>query len=75
VWSHYAGAGEKVAFVRIGTLDMPDAFSPDIHIFTSTKPPWVTLPPGARAVPEYYDRNDVWPRESLERRIALLGGG
>src|SRR5690349_10027378 len=37
VWSNYAGAGDKVNFVRVGTLDEPNAFPPDIHIFTSTK--------------------------------------
>jgi hypothetical protein len=74
VYSHYAGAGERLAFVRVGTLDDPDAFPPDIHIFTSTKQPWVVLPAGARAVPEYYDRNEVWSAESLARRRTLLGG-
>jgi hypothetical protein len=72
VWSHYAGAGILVAFVRVGTLDNPDALAPDIHIFTSSKQPWVILPPGVPAVPEYYDRNQYWPRESLARREALL---
>jgi hypothetical protein len=72
LWSHYAGAGELVAFVRVGTLDNPDALPPDIHIFTSTKQPWVVLPPGARAVQEYYDRRKEWPAESLARRDALL---
>lgn len=36
VWSHYAGAGPVMSFVRVGTLDNPDALPPDIHIFTST---------------------------------------
>ena len=72
LWSHYAGAGEIVSFIRVGTLDDPDAFPPDIHIFTSTKQPWVVLPPGARAVPEYYDAKKEWPPESLERRAALF---
>lgn len=72
LWSHYAGAGGIVSFVRVGTLDDPDAFPPDIHIFTASKQPWVVLPQGARAVPEYYDREKEWPRESLERRAALL---
>ncbi len=68
LWSHYAGAGPVVAFVRVGTLDNPDALPPDIHIFTASKQPWVVLPPGPPAVPEYYDREKYWPRESLERR-------
>ena len=72
VWSHYAGAGPVVKFVRVGTLDNPDALPPDIHIFTQSKQPWVVLPPGIPAVPEYYDRNDHWPPESLARRQAIL---
>jgi len=72
VWSHYAGAGAAVSFVRIGTLDNPGALPPDIHIFTSSKQPWVVLPAGTPAVPEYYEREKYWPRESLERRKALL---
>ena len=73
VWSHYAGAGDKAAFVRVGTLDDPDACPPDVHIFTASKQPWVVLPPGARAVPEYYSSKSVWPAERLARRAAVLG--
>jgi hypothetical protein len=72
VWSNYAGAGDAVRFVRVGTLDEPDRFPPDIHIFTMSKQPWVVLPPGVPTVPEYYDRDAHWPRSSLERRAALL---
>jgi hypothetical protein len=72
VWSHYAGGGDAVKFIRVGTLDQPDHLPPDVHIYTSTKQPWVVLPAGARAVPEFYDRNEVWSKESLDRRAALL---
>jgi len=71
VWSNYAGAGDALRFVRVGTLDEPDLLPPDIHIFTSSKQPWVVLPPGIPAVEEYYDRAKYWPKESLERRKAL----
>ncbi len=72
VWSHYAGAGPLLSFVRVGTLDDPDQCPPDIHIFTASKQPWVVLPPGTPAVAEYYDREQHWPAESLARRQALL---
>ena len=72
VWSHYAGAGPLLRFVRVGTLDEPDHLPPDIHIFTASKQPWVVIPPGAHAVPEYYEREAYWPPESLARRAALL---
>ena len=71
VWSHYAGAGDAVCFVRVGTLDEPDRLPPDIHIFTATKQPWVVLPPGVPAVAEYYATSEYWPAESLARRAAL----
>lgn len=72
LWSNYAGAGDKLRFVRVGTLDDPDRCPPDIHIFTSSKQPWVVLPQGTPAAAEYYDRNEYWPSESLARRRALL---
>ena len=72
LWSNYGGAGNAVHFVRVGTLDDPDRLPPDIHIFTSSKQPWVVLPPGTPTVAEYYHRTDYWPKASLERRTALL---
>lgn len=71
LWSHYAGAGDLVKFVRVGTLDDPDALPPDIHIFTASKQPWVVLPAGVPAVPEYYDLREHWPAESQARRAAM----
>jgi len=71
VWSHYAGGGPKLAFVRAGTLDAPHDVNPDIHIFTSTKRPWVQLPADVRAVPEYFSPKDVWPPETHARVAAL----
>jgi hypothetical protein len=72
VWSHYAGSGPLVKFVRVGTLDNPDLLPPDIHIFTASKQAWVVLPQGTPAVPAYYEREEHWPAESLARRAVLL---
>jgi hypothetical protein len=72
IWSHYGGAGPILRFVRVGTLDEPDQLPPDIHIYTSTKQPWVVLSQGARAVPEFYDAEAVWSADSLARRAAYL---
>jgi hypothetical protein len=72
LWSHYAGSGDKVRFVRVGTLDQPDRLPPDIHIFTASKQPWMVLPSDVPAMPEFYDRDALWPPESLARRRALL---
>ena len=71
VWSNYAGAGDALRFVRVGTLDEPDRLPPDIHIFTASKQPWVVLPPNMPAVAEYYKASERWPKDSLERRAVL----
>ncbi len=71
VWSNYGGGGDKVRFVRVGTLDDPDACPPDMHIFTMSKQPWVVIPEGMRSVHEYYDMEKEWPRSSWERLQAV----
>jgi hypothetical protein len=75
LWSNYAGAGDAIRFVRVGTLAEPDRLPPDIHIFTQSKQPWVILDPATPAVPEYYQRSKYWPAGSLKRREALLARG
>lgn len=77
VWSNYLVffkgiLGDAIRFIRVGTLDDPSRMPPDIHIFTSSKQPWVTLPPDAQVVEEYYVTKDVWSKESLERLNALV---
>ncbi len=59
LWSHYAGAGEKADFIRVGTLDDPDACPPDVHIFTESRQPWVVLPEGAEQFEVFYSGKDV----------------
>lgn len=73
LWSHYAfaGIGERVKFVRVGTLDVPAQLPPDVHIFTSSKLPWLSLAGGAPALPEYYRKKDIWSEASLARLQAL----
>ena len=72
VWSTYTR--EDVLFVRAGTLDDPSAVEPDVHIFTRSKVPWLTLPESTPAFATYYDTGKLWPAESLERLEALGSG-
>lgn len=72
LWSNYAGAGEAIRFVRVGTLDQAFQIKPNIHIYTSTKLPWVVLGADVPAVPEYYARSEYWPAASLARRAAIV---
>jgi hypothetical protein len=72
VWSEYGGL-EKLRFVRVGTLDEPSTASPDVHIYTRSKLPWVTLPADVPSFEAYYKARDVWPPDALERRRRALG--
>jgi hypothetical protein len=71
VWSDY-GRRPALRFVRVGTLDNPAKLPPDVHIFTRSKLPWVTLSEGAPAFEIYYDMAKLWPAASLARRRAVL---
>jgi hypothetical protein len=72
LWSDYGGR-PALRFVRVGTLDDPTALTPDVHIYTRSKLPWVRLPEGVPAFDVYYDMKALWPAASLERRRAILG--
>src|SRR5262249_20669854 len=72
VWSNYAGAGDAIRFLRVGTFDDPDHLPPDIHIYPASKHPGVSLPPDMPAVAKYYRASEKWPKESLERRAVIM---
>jgi hypothetical protein len=72
VYSEYGRP--EVRFVRAGTLDEPRDVTPDVHIFTKSKVEWVRLPDSAPSFDVYYDRNELWPAQSLERLDAVLSG-
>ena len=67
LWSHYGAAKNKVCFVRVGTLNNPNACPPDIHIFTSSKQHWLQLGSAVPVMDEYYQRSKYWPAESIAR--------
>jgi hypothetical protein len=72
VWSDYGGR-PSLRFVRVATLDQPHAIAPDVHIFTRSKVPWVSLPANAKTFEVFYELEKEWPAESLARRKAILG--
>jgi hypothetical protein len=71
VWSDY-GKRPFLRFLRVSTLDDAHAIAPDVHIFTRSKVPWVTLPQQVPAFDIYYDPEQVWTPESLARRNAMF---
>lgn len=70
LWSDY-GRRPALRFLRVGTLDAPEALAPGAHIFTASKLPWVELPPGVPVFAEFYDMAQLWPEGSLGRRRAI----
>ena len=72
MWSNYSGAGEAIRFVRVGTLDEPDRWPPNVHIFTESKQSWVMISPAAPAFAQYYKAAELWPADSMARRAAVM---
>jgi hypothetical protein len=71
LWSVY-GNRPQVLFVRGGTLEEPAAVTPDVHIYTRSKLPWVRLDESVPAFEAYYDPKALWPAASQERRKAAM---
>jgi hypothetical protein len=61
-----------VRFVRGGTLDDPSSITPDVHIYTRSKLPWVALPDSVPAFEAFYDIRELWPSASLDRFDAAI---
>lgn len=72
IFSNYMIRGDKLRFVRVGTLDEPERCPPDVQIFTSSKQAWVPLREDIPTFQEFYDIGEVWPRQARERREAAL---
>ena len=69
VWSNYnmGGLRKRIRLIRVGTLDDPDQMPPDVHIYICSKQPWVILPKEDRRVDAFYEFNETWSPESMER--------
>jgi len=74
LWSNYPGFGDKISFVRVGTLDEPHRLAPSAHIFTSTKQPWVQIPDDQPAFEDFYNLKELWPDDSRARLRQALSG-
>lgn len=74
LWSHYAGAGERIKFLRVGTLDDPNRMPPRIHVYTGSKLHWVVIPGEMQAFDEFYSPRETWPEEAVARFKAARDG-
>lgn len=64
----------SMVFVKVGTLE-GGRVRPDVHIFAGEKVEWVDLrgevERGVKVCERFYEHEDVWSKESLERRAKL----
>lgn len=67
LWASYHGTGPRFAYVKMGTLDDTRGVRPDVHIFTSTKQPWLTLPVDVPVFEAFYRRSEIWRPEAYAR--------
>lgn len=72
LWSRYHVSPGDCRWVRLGTLDDPTAFAPDVHVWTRSKLPFVTLPDDVPVFEQFYDIKAVWSAESLGRLRANI---
>jgi hypothetical protein len=67
MWNEHGTRRAITRYVRVGTLDVPDALPPRAHIFTRSKQVWLSLPVDAPLYRASYDAATTWPAASLER--------
>jgi hypothetical protein len=67
MWNEHGTRSAITRYVRVGTLDTPDALPPLAHIFVRSKQAWVKLDDTVPAFDAYYDAATTWPAASLAR--------
>lgn len=75
LWSNHALLGPAIALVNAGTLDHAERCVPDVHCFTATKHPWITIPADAPSFPADYDSDQIWSSEAKTRLAAAMSSG
>lgn len=67
LWAAYHGTGPKFSYLKMGTLADTSTVAPDVHIFTSTKQPWLELGDSVPVFDAFYRRSEVWRPEAYAR--------
>tara|TARA_B100000579_G_scaffold278075_1_gene230015 strand:- start:122 stop:604 length:483 start_codon:yes stop_codon:yes gene_type:complete len=71
VYADYDSAFKRLT-LRTKTLNNPENFPPQVHIFTKDKDPWLNLSKDVTCFEEMYDPKKIWPEESLKRYSKYL---
>ena len=48
LWGTLAHFGDRIVFVRAGTLAESERITPDAHFYMRSKHPWITVPDDVR---------------------------
>ena len=70
IYCKYEKAPGRI-IIRTSTLDEPQNFPPQAHIFTRTKVNWIHLDNKIPHFESMYDRDKLWPKASLEKLNSL----
>jgi hypothetical protein len=73
VFSNYLSRQGKLRYIRVGTMDQPGKCPPHVHIFTSSKLPWLTLSSDVPIFEGFYRFEEVLPEASMARWNTLFG--
>ena len=61
-----------LTIIRPGTLDDTSRVTVQAHIWVRSKQPWLVLPDDVPCFEKMYDRDELWPQESLQRLKAII---
>jgi hypothetical protein len=75
MWAEAPKLGERIKFVRVGTLNEGERISPDAHFFVRSRHPWVTIPADVPAFETLPGEGDppLLSAEAAARMQAALG--
>ena len=76
LWSTHRLFGDKIQFVRLGTLDEAERIEPDAHFFVRSKHRWMTIPGGVPQFQTLPSETDppLMSAKSAARLEAVNGG-
>ncbi|HEX8442757.1 MAG TPA: GFA family protein [Allosphingosinicella sp.] len=76
LWATHPMFGDRILFLRAGTLDEAEHMEPDAHFFVRSKHPWIVLPADSRVFETLPGDADppLFGPEALVRIEAARGG-
>lgn len=67
MWNEHGARPAVTLYVRVGTLDTPQALPPQAHIYVRSRQAWLRLDDSVPSYRGAYDAARLWPADSLAR--------